>query len=142
MLRLDKVTLAGLEATLALYLAGRADEIPARALMLRTKDELAVAAQRLAGALARLAGLTLEVVPEKSQPGSGSAPGIFLDTFALRVRLAGVSASELAARLRVGEPCVFSRVQDDAVLLDPRTLHPGEEELLVAAVRRAVERSA
>ena len=141
-LRLDKVTLAGLEATLALYLAGRADEIPARALMLRTKDELAVAAQRLAGALARLAGLTLEVVPEKSQPGSGSAPGIFLDTFALRVRLAGVSASELAARLRVGEPCVFSRVQDDAVLLDPRTLHPGEEELLVAAVRRAVERSA
>lgn len=141
-LRLDKVTLAGLEATLALYLAGRADEIPARAMMLRTTDELATAAKRLASALAKLPDLTVEVVPEKSQPGSGSAPGIFLDTFALRVRLAGASAGELAARLRAGEPCVFSRVQDDAVLLDPRTLHPGEEELLVAAMARLVERCA
>jgi L-seryl-tRNA(Ser) seleniumtransferase len=138
-LRLDKVTLAGLEATLALYLAGRADEIPARAMMLRTREELGVAAKRLAQALAKVPGLRLEVVAEKSQPGSGSAPGIFLDTFVLRARLAGSSAGEFAAALRAGEPCVFSRVQDDAVLLDPRTLHPGEEELLVAALTRLAE---
>jgi len=134
-LRLDKVTLAGLEATLALYLAGRADEIPARALMLRTPAELEQRARALAAELGPLPGLTVEVQPGKSQPGSGSAPGIFLDTFVLRVVRAGLSAGELAGRLRAGEPCVFARVQDDAVWLDPRTLHPGEEAALVAAFR-------
>ena len=137
-LRLDKVTLAGLEATLALYLAGRADEIPARARMLRTLAELEPRARALARELAGLEGLSVEVLPGKSQPGSGSAPGIFLDTFVLRVTQRGVTAGELAARLRAGEPCVFTRVQDDAVWLDPRTLHPGEEAALVAAFRALV----
>ena len=141
-LRLDKVTLAGLEATLALYLAGRADEIPARALMLRTAAELETRAHALARELRGLAGLSVEVLPGQSQPGSGSAPGIFLDTFVLRVAQAGVGAGELAARLRAGEPCVFARVQDDAVWLDPRTLHPGEETALVAAFRALAERGA
>jgi L-seryl-tRNA(Ser) seleniumtransferase len=132
-LRLDKVTLAGLETTLDLYLAGRADEIPARAMLLREAAELRGAAERLAGSLAALAGITAEVVPERSQPGSGSAPGVYLDTFAVRVRVRGLGAGELAARLRHGEPCVFVRVHEGAVLLDPRTLHPDEERELVRA---------
>jgi L-seryl-tRNA(Ser) seleniumtransferase len=138
-LRLDKVTLAGLEATLGLYLAGRADEIPARAMLLRTQAELAAAAERLARAIGALPGFTAAVVPERSQPGSGSAPGVFLDTFAVRVAAAGLSAGELSARLRAGEPCVFARVHEDALLLDPRTLHPGEEPELVSAFERLGE---
>ncbi len=132
-LRLDKVTIAGLEATLGLYLAGRGREIPARAMLLRPASELRGVAERLARALAALAGLSAEVVPERSQPGSGSAPGIYIDTFVVRVRARGLSAGELAARLRAGEPCVFARVHDGALLLDPRTLHTGEEEALVRA---------
>jgi len=135
-LRLDKVTLAGLEATLALYLAGRADEIPARAALLRPVDELRAAAERLARGIGALAGFTAEVVAERSQPGSGSAPGIFLDTFAVKVGARALSAGALAARLRAGEPCVFARVNDGALLLDPRTLHPGEEDGLLAAFGR------
>jgi len=132
-LRLDKVTLAGLEATLALYLAGRAHELPARRMLCLTASELRPLAERLAAELGALPGVTAEVVPERSQPGSGSAPGIFLDTFAVQVRVAARSAGELAAALRAGEPCVFARVHDDALLLDPRTLHPGEERELVQA---------
>jgi L-seryl-tRNA(Ser) seleniumtransferase len=139
-LRLDKVTIAGLEATLSLYLAGRADEIPARAMMLRTAGELCAAAEELARALGALPGFRAEVVPERSQPGSGSAPGIFLDTFAVRVSAAGLSAGELAARLRAGEPCIFARVHDGALLLDPRTLHPGEERALAGAFERILTR--
>ena len=139
-LRLDKVTIAGLEATLALYLAGRAHEIPARVMLLRDAAELRVVAERLARELGALAGLTATVVPERSQPGSGSAPGVFLDTFAVRVRARGLSAGELAARLRAGEPCVFARVHEDALLLDPRTLHPGEEQALVVAFTRLEQR--
>ncbi|HEX6885429.1 MAG TPA: L-seryl-tRNA(Sec) selenium transferase [Planctomycetota bacterium] len=139
-LRLDKVTIAGLEATLALYLAGRADEIPARARMLVPLAELRAGAERIATALAKLPGLSAEVVPERSQPGSGSAPGIFLDTFAVRVRAQGLEAGELAARLRAGEPCVFARVHEGALLLDPRTLHPGEDAVLIEAFARLAPR--
>jgi len=135
-LRLDKVTIAGLEATLGLYLAGRADELPVRAMLLASAEELRPAAERLARALARLPGISASVIPERSQPGSGSAPGIFLDTFAVRVGAARLSADELATRLRASEPCVFARIHDGALLLDPRTLHPGEEEELVQVFAR------
>ncbi len=132
-LRLDKVTIAGLERTLALVLAGRADELPARAMLRAGAEELFPAAERIARAIGRLPGLAAEVVDERSQPGSGSAPGVFLPTAAVRVRSRRFSSTELAARLRTGEPPVFARVHEDALLLDPRTLLPGDEALLVAA---------
>lgn len=131
--RLDKVALAGLEATLNLYLGGRADEVPARARMLLVADELEPMAQRLARELSKLLGLRAEVISERSQPGSGTAPGVFLATFAVRVRREGDSAASLARRLRQGEPAVFARIQDDALLLDPRTLLEGDLERLIAA---------
>jgi L-seryl-tRNA(Ser) seleniumtransferase len=132
-LRMDKVGLAGLEATLRLYLAGRADELPARALLLRGQDELRAAAERIARAIGERAGLRATVVPERSQPGSGSAPGVELETFAVRVTSTGRSARALAQALRRAEPPVFARIQDDALLLDPRTLLEGDEERLLAA---------
>ncbi len=134
-LRLDKVALAGLEATLGLLLAGRGDELPTRRLLLATAEELQPAAERIAAALAAQPGLSAEVVAATSQPGSGSAPTVFLPTFAVRVRRAGQGAEALAAALRAGDPPVFSRVQDDAVLLDPRALLPGDEARLLAAFR-------
>jgi L-seryl-tRNA(Ser) seleniumtransferase len=136
-LRLDKVTIAGLERTLALYLAGRADEIPARACLLAGAAELRAVAERIARALAAQPGLAAEVVAERSQPGSGSAPGVYLSTFAVRLSAANLSAEELSARLRRGEPSVFARIHEGALLLDPRTLLPGDEERLLAACARA-----
>ncbi len=135
-LRLDKVTIAGLEKTLDLYLAGRADEIPARSMLRASAEELRPAAERIARAIARVPGLSAEVVAERSQPGSGSAPGIFLPTFAVRVACARLSADELAARLRMSEPSVFARIHEGALLLDPRTLLPGDEQELIQAFER------
>ncbi|MDF1798989.1 MAG: L-seryl-tRNA(Sec) selenium transferase [Planctomycetota bacterium] len=138
-MRLDKVGLAGLEKTCELYLSGRGDEIPARALMRREPGELQAAAERLAGRLAKTelvesGGATLGVEPGKSQPGSGSAPGILLDTTVVRLVLKRDSAEVLAARLRAGDPPVFTRIADEALVLDPRGLLPGDEDLLVAAI--------
>ena len=133
--RLDKVALAGLEATLALYLDGRADEIPAHARMLLSADELRPLAQDLARRLAQLPGLSVSVIPERSQPGSGTAPGVFLPTVVARVERAGQSAAALARALRVGTPPVFARIQDEALLLDPRTLLEGDLERLETAFR-------
>ena len=137
-LRLDKVALAGLEKTFELLLAGRGNEIPARAMLVATAGELRPRADELARLLLALGGLACEVVEEGSQPGSGSAPGVLLPTFSVRVVHARLSASALAARLRAATPPVFARVQADAVLLDPRTLLPGDVERLVAAFRQAL----
>lgn len=136
--RLDKATIAGLEATLELYLAGRADELPARAMLAATAEQLRPRAEALAGALARLPGVDAEVRPERSQPGSGAAPDVFLDTFCVALSAEGRSAASLARALRLGEPPVFARIQDERLLLDPRTLLSGEDEALVGAVRAAL----
>jgi L-seryl-tRNA(Ser) seleniumtransferase len=135
-LRLDKVGLAGLEATLELYLAGRADEIPARALLLREPAELERAAADLARALGELPGLTARVLKSHSQPGSGSAPTVFLPTHAVAVARAGMSPDALARALRRGDPPVFARIAEGDLLLDPRTLLAGDAERLLAAFRR------
>jgi L-seryl-tRNA(Ser) seleniumtransferase len=134
-LRLDKVTIAGLERTLALYLAGRGDELPARRMLSAQREVLRAEAQEIARALAALPGLAVDVLDDGSQPGSGSAPDVFLPTAVVRVRTAGRSAEELAAALRHGEPPVFARIHEDALRLDPRTLLEGDRERLIAAFR-------
>ncbi len=131
--RLDKVALAGLETTLELYLSGRADEIPSRACMLLSATQLRPIAEELARRLASLPRLSVSVIAERSQPGSGTAPGIFLPTFVVRVQRSGESAATLTRKLRIGTPPVFTRIQDGAVLLDPRTLLAGDFERLVSA---------
>ena len=136
-LRLDKVALAGLERTLELWLAGRGAEVPARALLELDAARMHARAEAIAGRLARLEGLSVDVVASGSQPGSGSAPGILLETFVVRARHARLSPSALAAALRAAPVPVFARVQDDAVLCDPRTLLDGDEEDLVRAFERA-----
>ena len=134
-LRCDKVTLAGLEETLKLYLAGRGNEVPSRALMTRDPEELRAMAQEIADAAGAIDGFTATVVPERSQPGSGSAPDIFIDTFAAKLTHASLAPDALSAALRHGEPSVFARIADDALVLDPRTLLEGDLERLLTALR-------
>ena len=141
-LRLDKATLAGLEGTLRLILEGRGDEIPTRALLRRSAAQLLPVAEGLAARLDAIEGLSAEVVAEKSQPGSGSAPDVFLDTWAVRVRSDQHSPDALARRLRMGEPGVFTRIQEGALLCDPRTLLEGDEDALVSAFEAVARASA
>ena len=130
-LRLDKVALAGLEKTLELVLAGRGDELPVRRMLRATAAELKPRAEELARRLAAL-GLKAESVADASQPGSGSAPGVTLPTWCVRVAHRKLSAGALAAALRAAAVPVFARVQDGALWLDPRTLLAGDEEELLA----------
>ncbi|MFT5051906.1 MAG: L-seryl-tRNA(Ser) seleniumtransferase [Chlamydiales bacterium] len=125
-LRLDKVSIAGLEATLGIYESGRADELPARRMLVLTAEELEPRAQELARAIDALAPYQADVIPGHSQPGSGSAPGVLIDTFVVRVHHDSLGADALASALRAGTPAVFARIQDGALLLDPRTLLLGE----------------
>jgi L-seryl-tRNA(Ser) seleniumtransferase len=133
-LRLDKLTLAGLERTLELYLAGRGGELPARALLALPEAELERRAETLRARLAGLGGLTVFVQRDASQAGSGSAPGVALPTHVVCVSHARLPAAALSDALRAADPPVFARIKDGRVVLDPRTLLAGEDELVARAL--------
>jgi L-seryl-tRNA(Ser) seleniumtransferase len=141
-LRLDKLTLAALEATLKLYVDndGARREIPTLRYMARTPGELHDMADRLARLIHEsCANVQAEVVPESSQVGGGSLPGEDLPTFCVSVRAcdATLTATALARRLRAGSPPVFGRIHADSLLLDPRTLEEDELSQLAKALNSA-----
>ncbi len=133
--RLDKMTLAALEATLRLYLNEEraVREVPVLRLLSIPPDELRRRAEALAGRL-RSAGLTASAREDSAYVGGGSLPDQALRTWVVEVEAAGVSDAELARRLRTGEPAVMGRLQGGKVLLDVRTVFPEQEAGLTAAV--------
>ena len=138
-LRLDKVALAGLEATCELLLAGRGNELPTRSMLLMEAEAVGERCQAVQAALQGIEGVEATIVRSSSQPGSGSAPTVELPGFALQVRLPGVKAQDFAQALRRADPPVFTRVQEDVVWMDPRTLLPGQLDGLCQAVRSVAE---
>ncbi|MBL7140639.1 MAG: L-seryl-tRNA(Sec) selenium transferase [Planctomycetes bacterium] len=141
-LRVGKLTLAALEATLALFLdePTALREVPTNRMLLRDLASLDAQATRLAEALRGRAGdaADVEVVDGFSQLGSGSLPTHDIPTRVAAVAPRAMTVDDLARRLRLGEPPVFARIQNDRVLLDPRTLQDGEEDVLIEAVVRAL----
>lgn len=131
--RIDKLTLAALEATLKQRLAGRLDEIPVER-MLRVPAEEVRRRAALWSVKLEDRGVRSRLVPGESAVGGGSVPGHGLPT--TLIALEG-PASRLAAALRRGEPAVIARIDDDACCLDPRTVLRGEDETLIDAVEVA-----
>ncbi|MCL6447503.1 MAG: L-seryl-tRNA(Sec) selenium transferase [Armatimonadetes bacterium] len=142
-LRIDKFTVAALEATLRAYLdlARAAGEIPVLKMLTAGKDALEPRARELARLLAGYAGGRAEITVEQviSRVGGGALPTAELPSFAVTVRPADISAEELSRRLRKGNPAVLGRIQEDLLLLDVRTLQEGEDEPLAGAVKNALE---
>jgi L-seryl-tRNA(Ser) seleniumtransferase len=136
-LRVDKTTLAGLAATLGHYLRGQAEQqIPVWRMIAAHEAALAT---RAAGWAQRLttAGLDVNLVADASTVGGGSLPGETLPTRLLA--LPDVPADRMAVRLRAGQPPVVARIVDDALCLDPRTVLPEQDDLLLAAILAARE---
>ena len=93
--------------------------------------EAAALATRLARALDGLEALSLD---DASRLGSGSLPEKNIPTRVVSLRHKTLSAEELALRLRAHKPPIFTRIQDDRVLIDPRTLQAGDAEEIERAV--------
>jgi L-seryl-tRNA(Ser) seleniumtransferase len=132
--RIDKLTLAALEATLRQRLAGRLDEIPVERMI---RAPVADVRRRAAMWAVKLEerGVRATLVAGESAVGGGSVPGHGLPTVLLAL---GGPASRLAAALRHGEPPVIARIDKDACCIDPRTVLKGEDEALLDAVEVAV----
>jgi L-seryl-tRNA(Ser) seleniumtransferase len=130
-LRVDKMTYAALEGTLAEYAAGRAaSTIPVQRMLWMTAAELARRSEVLAGAIAKIEGWRTEMVQGASAIGGGSGPGIELPTCLVAIHRDGLTADALNSRLRTLSPPIVARIERDRVLLDLRTVLPDEDTAL------------
>ena len=134
-LRVDKLTYAALEATLLAYVKQDHDAIPALRMMRLTAEDVGQRAEALRDRVAG-AKLRVEVIAGESVIGGGAAPAATLPTRLLAITCKGLSADELAARLRQGEPPIVARVEEGRVLLDLRTVFPEQDEAIASALAR------
>jgi L-seryl-tRNA(Ser) seleniumtransferase len=135
-LRLDKMTLAALEATLRLYLDPEraCAEIPTLHMLTRRSADVAASARKLVDDIAAATddAFWVAAMPDVSRAGGGSLPLADIPTTIVTLSPRNMSANALEERLRLGNPTIVARIRDGRVILDPRTLSSHEESLVVA----------
>lgn len=135
--RVGKLTLAVLEETLKLFLdeTTALREVPTLQMLLRPAKDITRQAKRIAARLNR-ADIQADVatMPGFSETGSGSLPTQNMPTTLVTIKPRRMTADTLAVRLRNRQIPIFSRIQKDQVLLDPRTLRNDDEKLLTEAL--------
>jgi len=134
-LRLDKMTLAALEATLRLYLdpASALEQIPTLRMLTRRPSDVAASARLMVDRIVEATGDAFWVasMPDVSRAGGGALPLADIPTTIVTLAPRTMSANHLEERLRLGCPTIVARIRDGRVILDPRTLAPLEEALIV-----------
>ena len=129
-LRLDKMTLAALDATLGQYLdMGKAvREIPTLWMLTQPLSEIERKAALLADGLDGIGSkeLSITIQDDTSQSGGGALPMGNFPTKTVCIQHTKLSANEIEFRLRTGTPHIISRIKEDMVIFDPRTLNDGE----------------
>lgn len=141
-LRVDKLRLAALEATLRLYLDEKKalQEIPVLRMLTLSADVLQRRAERLVAELKKELGTAwqIELSREKSRVGGGSLPLVGLPSYQVSLESKSVSAGEMAQKLRRAKPPVIARVRREKVLLDLRSLKEEEDKLLLETIIRTL----
>lgn len=139
-LRIDKFTIAALEATLRLYLDEEraVSEIPVWRMLTADYETLRIRAQNLANRFEEIFSAdSISIVQGISKVGGGALPTAELPTFLVGIKLQEGSPEALVENLRAGDPPVILRLQQDTLLFDPRTIFEDQEDSLVEAVRKA-----
>ncbi|MBI3838052.1 MAG: L-seryl-tRNA(Sec) selenium transferase [Planctomycetia bacterium] len=141
-LRVDKLTLAALSATLVALAHPRqaARELPLWTMAAASLEDLEQRARRMVDALKMPStGFRLEVVPTTAYWGGGALPSQGIASIALALTSEECSEGALAQRLRGGSPAVVGRLQGGRLLVDLRTVLPDQDEVLVAAIQAAAQ---
>lgn len=131
-LRIDKMTLSALEATLTLYLDEKdaLKQVPTLQMIGLTEAECLVKAQELAAQLQTISGLTVRIEKDASKIGGGSYPEHLLPTYTVVLHSEKLTADALQEKLRLGTTPIITRVKNECNLLDLRTI-PSEEFSLI-----------
>ncbi len=144
--RVDKMTLAALQATLALYLKPEeaVERIPTLRMLAEDQGALRDRASAMVEQLQSAVGDAGEVELEQaaSKVGGGALPLLELDSWVCAVSPASISVDELAARLRDTDPPVIGRIHKERLLLDARTVLPDQVDALVSALEQALSPAA
>ena len=143
-LRVDKLVIAALEATLAVYLRGDLDALPVLRMIQLDAEGIRRRAQKLMETLRAATSASeveLALMDGESVIGGGSTPDESLPTCLLRISSARLRPEQIEARLRqaAGEAAVLARIADDAVMIDLRTVFPEQEKALAAALLAALQ---
>ena len=143
-LRVDKVTLAAIEATAEINLSGKAKvELPLLQMLYKTHNQIRERCDYVKARLTLPEEVVVDTISCVSEMGGGSIPGSEIPSAAIHV--SGIDAQMLAEQLRLGSPAVLGIIRDDSVLLDLRTVADVQTELfaecLAAAIKRTIEAS-
>ena len=143
-LRLDKMTLAALEATLRLYLDPERAlrDVPTLRMLTESPESVAARARTLVDRIVAATGEAFWVaaMPDVSRAGGGALPLADIPTTIVTLSPREMSANDLEAALRLGNPTIIARIRDARVVLDPRTLSDHEADLVVARLAEIAAR--
>lgn len=139
-LRIDKLTLAALEATLRAYLEDTAEEdIPTLNMLSASKEKLKDKADKLGGVISdNVSECTVEVIEEYSQVGGGSVPGQMLDTFVVALQTEKISVMELESRIRKSDAPIIARISKNRLLLDVRTIEEHDFSYIASRIAQCL----
>ena len=141
-LRIDKMTLAGLEATLKLYRDTKAavEQIPTLRMLTLPYEQICRDADVLFSMVSKALEdhAELALADMTSRPGGGSYPGLTLPTRCLTIRPKAMSVTALDKKLRAFDPPVMGRIEDDWFIIDPRTLQPGQDKILATILKKLI----
>lgn len=137
-LRVDKLTFAALEATISAYLAGRAmAEIPVQAALHATKESITNRARLFIRRARKLnENLVLKLTDGHSVIGGGSAPETQLPTTLISLTSSQFSPDEMEEKFRLNSPPIITRIQDDKLVIDLRTISPDSEKEILTALAK------
>ena len=132
-LRMDKLTLAALQATLQLYLDGHQDHVPAVAMLTCDQEHLKTKAEKLLAALSSAGRCRFKVAATDGQAGGGSLPGEVLPSWAVAAEPLDMTMQELEAALRGRKIPIIGRIHKGELLLDVRTMDERDFTQVAAA---------
>jgi L-seryl-tRNA(Ser) seleniumtransferase len=135
--RIGKLTLVALEATLKLFLDETVAlrEVPTLKMLRRDSSEIAKQTDTMALEITKsVSGVDVKIITGFSQMGSGSLPAQNLPTTLVALQSEKINAESLAQKLRQNDTPIFTRIQNDQVLIDPRTLLSGDDKIIIDAL--------
>ena len=144
-LRIDKMTLAALESTIRLYRdeAKAVQTIPTLRMLTMNIDEIEHRALELLNNLMRLddSRIGIDLVDLSSKAGGGALPFLDLPSKCLRINIDGLSANVLELKMRNNSPPIIGRIEDDAFIIDPRTLRNEDLPIILSAFNHVLKRA-
>jgi L-seryl-tRNA(Ser) seleniumtransferase len=138
--RIDKLTLAGFEATLMEYVDEEKviHNIPTLSMLMQKPEVLKRRAQAISRKLKKaIAGAKISVIADTSRAGGGALPEVDLPTYAVSVKTDKISVNELEEKLRKGTPSIITRIKEDALIVDVRTVRDRDIDNIVRGMRLA-----